>query len=95
MVPWATAPATVVFSAHPIGLKQIQQSVRVMLVLISDIKVRVNSAQSATCGICCTKLNGREHLLPFHTRFIELFMHVTSAFNGSQVAVAAIKLAAD
>lgn len=65
-----------------------------MLVLISDIKFRLNSAQSATRGICCTKLNGKEHLLPFHTRFIELFMQVTSAFNGSQVDVAAIKHAA-
>lgn len=66
-----------------------------MLVLISDIKVRIHSAQSATHGICSTKLNGKEHLLPFRTRFIELFMHVTSAFNGSQVDVAAIKHAAN
>lgn len=43
MVPWASAPAPVVFSAYPIGLKQIQQSVRVMLVLISGIKLRLNS----------------------------------------------------
>lgn len=49
-----------------------------MLVLISDIKVRIHSAQSATYGICCTKLNGKEHLLPFHTWFIELFMRYFS-----------------
>lgn len=38
MAPWAAAPATLVLSAYPIGLKQIQQSGSVTLVLISDIK---------------------------------------------------------
>lgn len=76
----------------------------VTLVLICDVRCLFHSAESAWAinplhlfyytkkiYYYTKKEKNLKHLLTFHTQFIELFMHVTSAFNGLKVDMAAIK----